>query len=163
MKKWSFILLLIIIALGVITISRSKLPNTFTLHLVTDRTSSGGDRVATADLEYSNSILTKGAATYLAHPGTGGEINYTCVYSDGKWVNISNTSTIPVVINNFTSTYNETTQTNAQFLRDTIRNCSNLPRYPSTTSEVSAQIKDKEILPAGANCGHAQTCYSISK
>lgn len=119
--------------------------NTFAMRVVTDSGSSGGDRVATADLYYRDSILTTGIATYIAHPRTGGELNYTCKYTDEKWVSISDESTGITNENEYSV------------------GCLFLQKYPRTVESVRAQIKNKELLPMGFRCGHGDSCYSITK
>lgn len=165
MKKKPLIPFLVAVTVILILLitPRTYLSNTFTLDLVTDSTSSGGDRLATATLRYQRSKLVEGTATYIAHPGnTTGEISYTCTYIDNAWVNTRNTTSIPgLTPNNFISAYDTTVQQNADYLSDAIEHCRNLPVYPVTTNEVRAQIRNKQIVPKGETCGHSVTCYSV--
>lgn len=155
MKKIVAIILFVVLAILVIfmVINKSNLPNDFAIKLTTDSTSSGGDRLATADLRYSNSFLVEGIATYIAHPTTGGEINYSCSYENGKWVNTRNTTSINLITGNQDS----------EFLNSYIQSCQYMSQYPITVAEVKSQIKNKKILPAGISCTHNTTCYTLSR
>lgn len=153
MKKISIILFLFALVLVLALIierKKTELPDTFSLHLVTDGSSSGGDRVTIADLKYGNSILVSGLATYIAHPNGGGEINYSCTYRDGKWTNTINSTKMEMNENK-----------DDQFLSTAIQNCSHLPQYPLTVLELQTKIKNGEFAPQDEYCGHGKTCYSI--
>ncbi len=147
MKKKIIIVITIVIVLIIAYLLQHSpyTTNTFAMHVITDSSSSGGDRTATADLQYRDSMLTAGIATYIAHPRTGGEINYTCKYIDEKWVSISDEST---------GITNENKDRGK---------CLFLQQYPRTVEGVRDQIKDKGLLPIGYRCGHGDSCYSIAK
>lgn len=146
-NKIIFILAIIVILLTIYYIKRNQnIPNTVTIQIITDSTSSGGDRKTTAYLKYKDALLLTGTATYLAHPGFDGEINYTCAYNNGKWSTIQNKST-------------GITDEN----KSLIENCNHIQPYPTTTEGLRREIKSKNFLPAGSICGHQASCYKIIK
>lgn len=149
-----FVLLtLVVLVIFAIDKNKTDLPDTFSIHFVNDNTSSGGDRNTTADLKYSSSILVEGIATYIAHPNGGGEINYSCTYTNGKWVNTNDRSIFAANADDISN----------QFLKDAIKNCTHLPQYPVTVEELQTKIKNKDIKPEGETCGHGSICYRINK
>lgn len=133
-SNWLNVVLAIIVTIaGYVLYERVALTD-FDLHTVTDMTSSGGTRVSTADLHFSDTVLVSGTGTYQALPGMGGSLTYTCTYKNGIWTPAeSSTTTCDIFID-----------------------------LPISVSQFKQQIADKKMMPK-ETCKRFATCYTIKK
>jgi hypothetical protein len=116
--------------------SSTILPNTVTLSIYGDWTSSGGSRNYNSTLSFVDGKLTTGWNKYDAYPGTGGELHYECI----------------VDINNLMW---KDKNTSAACGYDS-------SSIPMDLVSLREEIKNGTLKPAGI-CMHFDTCYEIIK
>ena len=128
---------LVIFVLPRIHFNQNKLPNSFTLNVKGDYTSSGAERNYEGTLTFANNKLISGTESYSTWLGGGCQTDcnkkYKCIIKDQQWIDAAGGGVCEI------SNY-----------------------IPLTRVEIEQQIKNGR-LKSFDNCGHLDTCYEIAK
>jgi len=130
-------LTLVVFVLLKINFNQNKLPNSFTLNVKGDYTSSGAERNYEGTLAFTNNKLISGTESYTTWLGGGCQTDcnkkYKCIIKNQEWVDAVGGGVCE--INDY---------------------------VPLTRDEIEQQIKNGQLKPFD-NCGHLDTCYEIVK
>lgn len=82
-------------AVALLLLRGDGLPETFTMHISADLTSSGSSRIYEATLYGSSHSLT-GTSSYVSDPGTGEREAYSCSLTQGIWLDSLTNEPCPI-------------------------------------------------------------------